>query len=245
MGVATFVVGHRTIYRSQLPTRADSPANRFRFALPLLAAVPVGEAVRRARLVIGPHDTAAAALQAMVREGVDGAPIVSGDGAVIGVVDRAVIAHAPPGDRAAHHADANAPILREDDGLDEALGELADSHREWAPVEREGQLTGVLSVRDAMTAYRSALSGNVRRVRGLRSEGVIIEAEVVPSSALAGQAVAGIAWPRDSLLVSVERGERVLVPRGDLELHPGDRLSVFASPAASEAIRALFHDPAA
>ncbi len=61
VGLATFVVGSRTIYRSQLATRADSPAQQFRFALPLLAAVPVGGAARQARLVIRTDDVVAAA----------------------------------------------------------------------------------------------------------------------------------------------------------------------------------------
>ena len=34
VGLATFVVGSKSIYRSQLATRADSPAHRFRFAMP-------------------------------------------------------------------------------------------------------------------------------------------------------------------------------------------------------------------
>ena len=70
------------------------------------------------------------------------------------------------------------PILAADDGLDDALGALADHRRSWAPVVSGGRLVGVLSVRDAMAAYRVALSGNVRQVRGLRAGGVIIEAEI-------------------------------------------------------------------
>ena len=61
VGLATFVVGTRTIYRSQLATRADSPSQRFRFALPLLAAVPVGGAARQARLIVGTEETVAGA----------------------------------------------------------------------------------------------------------------------------------------------------------------------------------------
>ena len=66
VGLAMFVVGGRSIYSSQLGTRADSPAHRFRFALPLLAAVPVGGAARQRasrpadgrvhRDRAGPHD---------------------------------------------------------------------------------------------------------------------------------------------------------------------------------------------
>ena len=41
-----------------------------------------------------------------------------------------------------------------------------------------GRLVGILSVRDAMTAYRTALHGNIRQVRGLRAGGVIIETAI-------------------------------------------------------------------
>ncbi len=87
VGLATFVIGTRTIYRSQLATRVDSPAHRFRFAMPLLAAVPVGNAVRQARVVVGADETVAAACAMMDAGGVPGAPVVGRDGAVVGLVD--------------------------------------------------------------------------------------------------------------------------------------------------------------
>ncbi len=70
VGLAMFVVGGRTIYRSQLATRADSPAHRFRFAMPLLAAVPVGDAARRARLVLRHDDLVESAKGRLASAGV-------------------------------------------------------------------------------------------------------------------------------------------------------------------------------
>ncbi len=232
VGLATFVVGGKTIYSSQLATRADSPAHRFRFAMPLLAAVPVGDAVRQARLVLSTDDTVATARARIDAAGVPGAPAVSRDGTVEGVVDLVDLAAAPDDEPIGEHLTAREPILAADDGLDDALGALADHHRDWAPVVSGGRLIGVLSVRDAMTAYRTALNGNIRQVRGLRAGGVIIETQIVGGSALAGRLVSGVAWPREAVLVAIERDGALLVPRGDLRLLAGDHVSIFATPAA-------------
>ena len=110
------------------------------------------------------------------------------------------------------------PILAADDGLDDALGALADHGRSWAPVVAGGRLAGVLSIRDAMGAYRTALNGNIRQVRGLRAGGVIIETQIAGGSPLAGRLVSEVTWPREAVLVAIERDGALLVPRGDLRL---------------------------
>ncbi len=224
VGLATFVVGSRTIYRSQLATRADSPAQQFRFALPLLAAVPVGGAARQARLVIGADDLVADVRARIEIAGVPGAPVVDREGTVVGMVDLDVLQMADDGDRVGDTAIIREPILAAEDGLDDALGDLADHRRSWAPVVSRGRLAGVLSVRDAMSAYRTALSGNVRQVRGFRTGGVIVEAEIQAGSGLAGRRVAEVPWPKEAVLVAIERADGLIVPRGDLRLAAGDRI---------------------
>jgi H+/Cl- antiporter ClcA len=239
VGVATFVVGGKTIYRSQLATRADSPAQRFRFALPLLAAVPVGGAAREPRIVLRANELVGTARARLEAAGVPGAPVLDRDGTVLGVADVEGLATAADDTRVAGAPLITEPVLAPDDGLDEALGAMADHRRSWAPVVSRGHLAGILSVRDALAAYRTALGGNVRQVRGLRAGGIIIEAEIGTASRLAGKAVADVPWPRDAVLVAVERAEGLVVPRGDLVLAPGDRMSIFAAPVAREAVEAL------
>ena len=239
VGLATFVVGSRTIYRSQLATRADSPAQQFRFALPLLAAVPVGGAARQARLVIVADDRVRDARTRIETAGVPGAPVIGRDGMVLGMIDLDALQTAADDDRVGDTEIIREPILATDDGLDDALGDLADHRRSWAPVVSGGRLAGVLSVRDAMSAYRTALSGNVRQVRGLRAAGVIVEGEIHADSGLAGRRVADVPWPHEAVLVAIERHDELIVPRGDFHLAPGDRISIFAAPAASGAVETL------
>ncbi len=241
VGLATFVVGNKSIYSSQLATRADSPAHRFRFALPLMAAVPVGDAARSARVVVRAGEPVGVARDQMTGANVPGAPVIARDGTVAGVIDLDALRGLEPDEPIPGKLVVRQPILAADDGLDDALGALSDHHRDWAPVTSGGRLTGVLSVRDAITAYRSALHGNVRQVRGLRADGVIVETEISTGSPLAGLRVAGVPWPRDVVLVAVERNDSVLVPRGDLEIEVGDRLSIFANPSARPALATLLH----
>ncbi len=244
VGLATFVVGSRSIYRSQLATRADSPAHRFRFAMPLLAAVPVGDAVRQARLVLRAKDLVTAGRARMEAASVPGAPVVGADGTVQGLIDLDALQLMNAGDRIIGSAIVREPILAADDGLDDALGMLADHHREWAPVvSGGGRLVGVLSVRDVMTAYRTALNGNIRQVRGLRAGGITLEAQIAADSPLAGRLVSEIAWPADAVLVAIERDGTLIVPRGDLRLVANDRVSVFSTPGARAALHDLLAAP--
>jgi chloride channel protein, CIC family len=243
VGLATFVVGRRSIYRSQLATRADSPAQRFRFAMPLLSAVLAGDAARQVRLVVRTGEPMLLAADRMRAAGVPGAPVVDTDGTLVGLLDLDGAAVASDGARIGSANVLREPIIAADDGLDDALGALADHRRSWAPVVADGRLVGVLSVRDAMTAYRTALSGNVRQVRGLRTGGVIVESSIEPGSLLSGRRVADVAWPRDAVLVAIERAGSLVVPRGDMTMLAGDNLSVFATPEAGQQVQDLLAAP--
>jgi len=61
VGIATLIVGDRHIYASQLRSREDAPAHRFRFGLTPVGALPVSAIVREAPLVIDASELALAA----------------------------------------------------------------------------------------------------------------------------------------------------------------------------------------
>jgi Trk K+ transport system NAD-binding subunit len=79
----------------------------------------------------------------------------------------------------------------------------------------------------------------MRQVRSAGPNGVLIEAQVGASSVVVGQTVASTPWPRETVLVSVERDEQLIVPRGDLTMLVGDRLTVFSTPTARPSLEAL------
>jgi CIC family chloride channel protein len=238
IGIATVVVGDKTIYRSQLKSRADSPAHRFRFAMPLMSSIPAGDAARQPRLVLSADMHAAEAVQRMAFEGVPGAPVLNADGIVRGTLSLAKAEAAPPQTPISELTERG-PIVVAEDGLDDALGRLADEHATWAPVTSDGQLVGVISTRDAMDAYRRALAGNVRQIRGVGAHGALLEGSLPTGSPLAGGTVMEAHWPKDVVVVAIQRGERLIIPTGATKLEAGDRLTLFATPESEEAARAM------
>jgi CIC family chloride channel protein len=238
IGIATLVLGDRSIYASQLRSRAESPAHRFRFALPLMNAIPAGDAVRAPRAVLSADMKVEDAIARLESAEVPGAPLLERDGAVRGSLDLAVLKAAAPNARAGE-LKTYGPLISADDTLDDAMGQLADAHRSWAPVVADDRLAGVLSARDVVATYRRALSANVRQVRLVGQSGAMVEAEIGPDSPLAGVSVGKGQWPRDSVLVSIGRGDRMIVPRGDVVLKAGDRLTVFAAPSARSDLERL------
>ncbi len=242
IGLATLIVGDRSIYASQVRSRAESPAHRFRFALPLMAAIPAGDAARAPRVVLRTDDTVEAALEQLGRAGVPGAPVLDRAGTVRGVVDVGAMLRAEDA-AAVGSLPLGAALVPADDALDDALGVLADHRASWAPVVSDGRLVGILSVGDVLGAYRRALASNVRQVRSLGEAGALVDAEVVAGSRLVGVTVAAASWPRETTLVSIRRADRTIVPRGDAVLELGDRLTVFTTAAGRAALEGLLAGP--
>ncbi len=239
VGAATLLIDGLTIYRSQIATRAESPAHRFRFAMPLLASLTARDAARSPRLVLRESMDPAGAATKLSSLGLTGAPVVAQDGKLRGSVMLEDLVGPPEGATLAELAERHLATVVGDDSLDDALGALTDAHVEWAPVVAEGTVVGILSTRDVMSAYRQALAGNVRKVRGITSGGVMLESLVAAGSPLQDRRVADIPWPSGALLVAIERDERLIVPSGGLSIQVGDRISVLADTSAETQVRTL------
>ena len=67
VGIATWIVGQNSIYTSQLPTRADSPAHRLELSFPLLSTLSVKDAMEPVRVLVHASDSVAR-VEARLRE---------------------------------------------------------------------------------------------------------------------------------------------------------------------------------
>ncbi|HOO45012.1 MAG TPA: TrkA C-terminal domain-containing protein, partial [Deltaproteobacteria bacterium] len=65
-------------------------------------------------------------------------------------------------------------------------------------------------------------------------EAEVIEVEAMETSDLVERSIKDIKWPRDAIIAGVIRGGqgRVIVPRGDTVIDPGDRVIIFAKRGA-------------
>ena len=238
VGLATVVVGDRTIYTSQLANRSESPAHRFRFATPLMASITVSEATRTARSVLAPEVRSDDALERLEREHAPGAPVVR-NGELLGVVTLAALRDAPPDLPVLDLADPSWPVVDERDGLDEALEAITERRLAWLPVVRGDRFVGILGARDLIAIYKRARATNVRRLRDLADETVVVEGLVTVDSEVVGCAISAVAWPRQSVVVAVRRDEDLMVPRGDLVLQSGDRVAVLSATSEADGVRAF------
>lgn len=79
------------------------------------------------------------------------------------------------------------------------------------------------------TILRHVRHGRVRDVRLIgEGEAELIEAQVLPSSGLAGRSLRDLQLPRGAILGLVQKGARVMKPAPDLRLEPGDLICIFA-----------------
>jgi trk system potassium uptake protein TrkA len=71
--------------------------------------------------------------------------------------------------------------------------------------------------------------GRIRAVYSIGdAEAEAIEAQVLGTSLIAGQTVREADLPQSSLIGLIQRGEKIIVPKGDTRIEEGDVLTIFA-----------------
>ncbi len=113
------------------------------------------------------------------------------------------------------------------------------------------RLIGLIRRRDIIRAYNMAIARRAELEQRLQERALgpvenmeYVTIELPPYSPVVGKPVRELTLPRDCVLVSIRRGRQVVVPRGDTRLQAGDRVTVFTSREAREAVhRALVSVP--
>jgi trk system potassium uptake protein TrkA len=67
----------------------------------------------------------------------------------------------------------------------------------------------------------------------------LIEVTLATSSPAADREIVDLDFPRDSTVVAVLRGDRVVVPRGDTRLAPGDEVLVLVTDDSIDDVRGI------
>ncbi len=251
VAISTALVGNNTIYRSQLPTRANSPAHRVRFSFPLLSALLVRDALSAPGSTIRADAPLADAQALMGQEGSGGVVVVGDQGdtndVFLGVITPEKLSRIPPDDISSTPASAiisgNALTLSPSETLQDALEKLSDRALSWAPVVENKRLIGRLTARNIMRVYKATLQRSVSRTRSLTDNTAMFEAQMGPTSQLVGRTLREISWPPNSLVVSVNRGGETIFPRATTRLEAGDRLLVMADVAGEQMLRAFLEGP--
>ncbi len=134
-----------------------------------------------------------------------------------------------------------------DETLDDALSRFGALDVGRIPVvDRRNTrlLVGLLRRSDIVHAYSHALVDRQQRehhIKRLRLEALtgteFVEIELDTSHAAVGRSLKELALPGDCVIVAIERGGQVVVPRGNTRLLAGDRVVALSGATASEHLR--------
>ncbi len=119
--------------------------------------------------------------------------------------------------------------------------------------EHTHQLVGILSRHDIVEAYNKAIARKLQdqhhaeQVRLHHLTGAnVLELFLTERAPIAGMRISDVHWPVESVVASIQRHNKLLVPHGSTELHAGDWLTIVAAPECEDDLKALFGEqPAA
>lgn len=136
-----------------------------------------------------------------------------------------------------------------DDALWVAIQTMSNEDVGQLPVlhPRTQELMGMIARNDILHAYSLAIARKreyqqkVEQIRlGNLTGAHVLEMHVGAGAALAGQQISAIQWPPESLVASIRRQNRLIVPHGSTEFHAGDVVTVVAAREAEAPIARLF-----
>jgi CIC family chloride channel protein len=247
VGLAWFIVRRSddTIYRSQLKSRADAPAQRLLIGMPLLSSIPVTQAMSRPRLILRGETTVATARQQLQDQGVAGAPVVDGEGRFEGTLTLDSLRGNEPGDDGQLESlvDVAAPTVSEASHLDVAIEAMTSATQHWVPVlDIERKVVGTVATSDVVRGYRVGLLSMLQQMSPEDGNGEAGSSERVRvefDSLLAGKSLRIAGLPVSAIVTAIQRNRDLVVPRGDTVLVAGDELVVIGTCSDVSAVRYL------
>jgi chloride channel protein, CIC family len=242
VGLAWFIVRRSddTIYRSQLRSRADAPAQRLLIGMPVLASVPVRQAMAPPRLIITGGTSAASARQKILQHDLIGAPVVDEAGRFEGAValhdlDRV---NGTPRWRLPVAVDESAASVSDSSHLEVAVDAMTTSSQHWVSVlDADRRVIGTIATSDVVRGYRLGLLASLQRLNAegepTGSDRVLIAAQ----SSLDGRSLREAGLPVSIIVTTIQRNRDLVVPNGSTVLEGGDELVLIGNPSDIEAIR--------
>jgi len=154
VAMSYLVTGNQSIYRSQVPTRRESPAHASEYEQALLAKIKVAQCKLR-DIKVSAISSVEETISIMMRNNFFSIPVVDNDDNFLGVAYMRDIL-GKSGDVGKFVVRGVQTVMRQS-SLEEALETMSRTKARWAPVVEKGKLLGVLVMEDAMEVYREEL----------------------------------------------------------------------------------------
>lgn len=228
VAVAWFIVARvdDSIYRSQLRTKADSPARQLTFGLPLLTSLSVKDILCPPQLVLQSDASAEQGRKELLESKLPGAPVVNSSGKYLGIVTADRIAQHQELDPDTTVYDLMEPAgnpVSESAKLETSLEVLLQSGMTWVPVTAaNNQLAGVLSFSDIVRGYNNALDSKAGYMYSLTSRAIATECRVGKGAVVAGKKIREAGFPPGCVIVWVQHEGNRTYATGTTEIAEGD-----------------------
>jgi H+/Cl- antiporter ClcA len=240
VGLATLIVRRSddTIYRSQLKSRAESPAHRILSGLPLLARVAASDAMAPPRCVLVEPADAEAFARELEECGESAAPLTDQTGHYLGVVTLASLRPriSKDGDVVTEVPidTTSAPVFM-DVHLDVVLDILTSTPQTWATViDADRHVVGTIALSDVVQNYQRTAKSYLRQLSEKGGATGLVDVVIAPDSPYVDVALRSSEVPRGVLITSIERGGDIVRPNGDTVLRAHDRITALGSPRGLE-----------
>jgi H+/Cl- antiporter ClcA/CBS domain-containing protein len=244
VGLAWFIVRRSddTIYRSQLRTRSDAPAQRLLIGMPILANVPVRHAMASPRLVITGGTSVEMAHDQLAQSGLTGAPVVDSEGRFEGTVALARLeaGQGSRDQRLESFVDVTAPTVSESAHLDVAVDAITTSTDRWVPVlDSERTVVGTVATSDVVRGYRLGLLASLQEMNTNDDAAGSDRVLIATGSRLAGRSLNNAGLPVSIIVTTIQRNRDLVVPTGSTKLKAGDELVLLGRSIDIDTIRAV------
>lgn len=160
VGISYLIVGRNTIYESQLPSPAFSPAHEGEYSIPLLGRLHVKDAMRTDIAPVTREDTLAKVVKRFNKQDVRSLPVLdSSTGSLAGIVCYEDILRSPARNGASIEScmSSNVKTLNIKDSLDKAMELLGEGDADCLPVveqtENGPKLVGIVRPCDIARVY--------------------------------------------------------------------------------------------
>jgi trk system potassium uptake protein TrkA len=130
-------------------------------------------------------------------------------------------------------------------GVDRVVARVNDLRNEWLFTDAWGVDVAVSTPVAMVAAIEGAIDvGHLVRLMGLRQGSANLAQLTLPAdNPLVGRRVGDLQLPANSALVTILRGDRVILPRRDDVLEAGDEMLFVAETDVEDRIRTMVHGP--
>ena len=170
--IAYVITGRNTIYRSQVPSRAESPAHKGEYSIPLLQKLFVKDAMTNRVTTTTPSSLISEVAEMMAKNGIKGVPVLDDNGGLIGIVTVTDILKIHPDQRAT--VMVSVVMTKElittfaEESLYSAFDRMTGNQIGRLPVVERGggmKLIGIISREDVWRVYNIEISSRLEEVK--------------------------------------------------------------------------------